>query len=47
MIIYSCSVSENYEQLQLGGSSMFLMGGWQSHPRRKILRNLNLGMRVP
>ena len=44
MIIYDCYVSENYKQLQQGRSSIFLMGGWESHPRRKKLRNSKLGM---
>ena len=44
MIIYNCFVSENYKQLQQGRSSIFLMGGWESHPRRKNLINSKLGM---
>ena len=46
MIIYNCFVSENYKQLQRGRSSIFLMGGWESHDRRKNLRNSKLGMEM-
>ena len=44
LIIYNCFVSENYKQLQQGRSLIFLMGGWESHPRLKNLRNSKLGM---
>ena len=44
MIIYNCFVSENYKQLQQGRSSIFLTGGWESHPRQKNLRNSKLGI---
>ena len=47
MIIQSCFVSENCKQLQQERSSIFLKGGWESHPRRKKLRNSKLGIGVP
>ena len=39
MIIYNCFVSDNYEELQQRRTSIFVMGGWESHPQRKNLRN--------
>ena len=44
MIIYNCFASGNYKQLQQERSSISLIGGWESHPRQKILRNSKLGM---
>ena len=38
--------SENYKQLQQGLSSIFLMGGCESHPHRKSLRKSKLGMKT-
>ena len=38
VISYNSFVSENYKQLQQG-RSIFLMGGWESHPHQKKLRN--------
>ena len=44
MIIYNCLVSENYKHLQQGRFSMFLIGGWESHPRRNNLISSKFGM---
>ena len=46
MIIYNCFVSEDYKQLQQGRSSVFLMVGWESHPRQKSLEIQNLGWEI-
>ena len=40
-MIYNCFVFENYKQLQLGNSSIFLMVDWKSH--QKNLTNSKLG----
>ena len=43
MMIYNCFFYDNYEQLQQGRSSTYLMCGWELHPAEKILKIQNLG----